>query len=316
MEVVLEVTAPIFLLVLIGFLAVRFGLIASEALSGLSRFVLYLALPALIFVNLSVMDIHEVFHPSYMLVYALGGIGSFFITVLIAAKMLRQNWIRSGVMGVGATMSNSAFIGFPVLLQFFDEPMTQAFAMALMVENIILLPVCLIFIETLVGHQKRSQKHHSVGLWRVVSKRIVGNPLLIALSAGLVFSLFDLPMPSFAQQSLEFLAAGAAPTALVVIGGALVGVSIKGQFSPILLVAIGKLLIFPLLVVLLLNFTPNMAQSLKWSVILFAAMPMFSTYPIICGEYGERSFCASTLLFTTVLSFLTLSLLLRFMAVS
>jgi len=46
-----------------------------------------------------------------------------------------------------------------------------------------------------------------------------------------------------------------------------------------------------------------MPSDLKVAVIIFASVPMFSIYPIIGGEYGEQSFCASTLLITTVLSF-------------
>lgn len=314
MDVVLNITAPIFLLILVGFAAARYGFIPLNALAGLSRFVLYLALPSLIFVKLSAMDFWQVFHPDYILVYALGGLGTFLVTMLLGWKLIKADLVTAGVFGVGATMSNSAFIGFPVLLQFFDEPMTQAFVMALMVENLILLPVCLIFIETMLGQQRQQQGANSKSLGWVVIKRITTNPLLIALTAGMCFSILSLPVPEFAQRGLSLLADGAAPTALVVIGGSLVGVSIRGHLSAIALVAVGKLILFPVLVMLLLMFTPEMNPALKVSVLVFAAMPMFSSYPIVCGEYGQRSFCASTLLVTTVLSFLTLSILLRFLA--
>jgi predicted permease len=181
--------------------------------------------------------------------------------------------------------------------------------MALMVENIILLPVCLIFIETMLGKSESNGKN----LFLIVLKRISTNPMLIALAAGLLFSLLDWRLPSFAGKGLDLLAASAASTALIVIGGSLVGVSIKGHLAPIFLVAVGKLVVFPVMAMSLLLLTPTMPNELKIAVVIFAAMPMFSSYPIICGEYGERSFCASTLLITTVLSFFTLSVLLRFL---
>lgn len=306
MAVVLTITAPIFFLLLLGFIAVRFAFIPQSALLGLSRFVLYLALPALIFEKLSSMKIHEVIHIDYLVVYASGGLLTFFITVVLSWKLLKSDLVSSGIRGVGASMSNSAFIGFPVLLQFFDQPLTQAFVMALMVENIILLPIFLIFIETMLGKDKSNGESLAI----VVGKRISTNPLLIALICGLIFSILNLSPPSFISHSLELLAAGAASAALIVIGGSLVGVSIKGHLKPIFLVAFSKLIIFPVIVALLLLLTPNMQNELKVAMIIFAAMPMFSTYPIVCGEYGARSFCASTLLATTTLSFLTISLLL------
>ncbi|MBJ7539205.1 AEC family transporter [Marinomonas transparens] len=309
MAVVLNITAPIFFLILLGFIGARYSFIPQVSLPGMSRFVLYLALPSLIFMKLSNMDINDVIHFDYLAVYAAGGLLTFFITVLLSWKLLKGNLVISGVRGVGSGMSNSAFIGFPVLLQFFDQPLTQAFAMALMVENIVLLPVFLIFIETMLGRDKNEGKSLIV----TVVKRISTNPLLIALVSGLAFSILDISPPDFIGRGLNLLAAGAAPTALIVIGGSLVGVSIKGQLSPIVLVALAKLIIFPVSVALLLLLTPTMPYELKVAVVIFAAVPMFSTYPIVCGEYGERSFCASTLLATTMLSFLTLSLLLHFL---
>ena len=115
------------------------------------------------------------------------------------------------------------------------------------------------------------------------------------------------------QQSFTLLGGAAASTALVVIGGSLVGVSIRGQLSQIGLVAMVKLMLFPLIASCLLVFTPNMDQDLKLAVVILAAMPMFTSYPIIFGEYGEKGFCASALLVTTVLSFFTLSVLLSFL---
>lgn len=308
MEAVISIIAPIFFLILIGFLSVRYSFLPQAAIPGLSRFVLYLALPALIFIKLSSMELNQVLQFDYLAVYAASGLASFFITVLLSWRLLKSSLADAGVRGVGATMSNSAFIGFPVLLQFFDYPLTQAFVMALMVENIILLPVGLIFIESVLGKSESNGK----SLFRVVLKRISTNPLLIALAAGLVFSVFELSLPSFINKGFDLLAAAASSVALIVIGGSLVGVTIKGQWAPILLVAMGKLVIFPVIVTLLLLLTPNMPNELKIAVVIFASVSMFSSYPIVCSEYGARSFCASTLLITTVLSFFTLSVLLRF----
>ncbi|QRV22849.1 AEC family transporter [Marinomonas foliarum] len=308
MEAVINITAPIFFLIFVGFICVRYSFLPQAAIPGLSRFVLYLALPALIFMKLSSMELKEVLHFDYLAVYAASGLATFFIIVFLSWRLLKSSLVDAGVRGVGATMSNSAFIGFPILLQFFDDSLTQAFVMSLMIENIIFLPICLIFIETVLGKGESNGK----GLFIVVLKRISTNPLLIALAAGLVFSIFELSLPNFVGKGFDLLAASASAAALIVIGGSLVGVSIKGQLSPILLVAVGKLVLFPVIVTLLLLLVPNMAEELKIAVIIFASVSMFSSYPIVCGEYGARSFCASTLLITTVMSFFTLSVLLRF----
>ncbi|ADZ90119.1 AEC family transporter [Marinomonas mediterranea] len=310
MDVVLTITAPIFFLIFLGFVAVRVNLVSKEALAGMSRLVLYFALPALVFTKLSTTDLASMVDVQYITAYAIGGLCSFFITVLMSRVILKSSYNDAGVQAIGATMANSAFVGFPILIQFFDHVPTQAFAMALMVENIILLPVALTFIESTRGGTD-SQGLKTLG---TIAKRVMSNPIICAVFLGVLFSAFGLSLPSVLDISLEMLAKASAPVALFVIGGSLVGISLKGSINDISLVVCSKLLVYPLIVFGVLQMMPDLSEELKISALLFAAMPMFSTYPIICSKYGKRSFCASTLLVTTLASFFTLSILLRILS--
>tara|TARA_R110001632_G_scaffold50409_4_gene125999 strand:- start:26857 stop:27789 length:933 start_codon:yes stop_codon:yes gene_type:complete len=309
MEAVINITAPIFFLIFLGYLGIRLRFIPKALLPGLSRFVMYFALPALVFTKLLSMDLNELINPQYIMVYTVGGLSSFVFTIVLSRMVFRDQWEACGIRGLGSSMSNSAFIGFPILLQFFDHPMMHAFAMAVMVENVILFPVGLIFIETVLGKRNANGKP----ILLPVIKRIATNPIILAVFTGVVCSSLGLVLPVFIERGLGMLATGSAPAALIVIGGSLVGLSIKGSLGQMSLVAFSKLIFFPLIVTALLLLTPNMPSDLKVAVIIFASVPMFSIYPIIGGEYGEQSFCASTLLITTVLSFFTLSVLLRFL---
>lgn len=305
---VLNITSPIFFLILVGYLGVRQGLIPKESLLGLSRFVLYFALPSLVFTKVLSMDLGQVINPQYMAIYAVSGIGAFCFTVVVSRVLFKDKWDMAGIRGMGSSMPNSSFIGLPVLLQLFGHAPTQAFAMAVMVENIVLMPVGLIFIETALGH-----KQSRGGVFLSVAKRVITNPIILAVSLGVIGSLVDLSLPVFIARGLDMLAASSVAAALIVIGGSLVGVSVKGNVRKMSVVAFSKLFVFPSLAVILVSSLPPMSHELRLSVILFSAVPMFSIYPIIGGQYGERSFCASTLLITTVLSFVTLSLLLHFL---
>ncbi|TDO98088.1 AEC family transporter [Marinomonas balearica] len=310
MDVILTITAPIFFLIFLGYLAVRVKVIPNEALTGMSRLVLYIALPALVFTKLSTTDLASIVDVQYITAYAFGGLASFLITVVLARVILKSNYSDAGVYGMGASMSNSAFIGFPILIQFFDHVPTQAFAMALMVENIILLPVLLTFIESMRGGATKQGLQTLI----TIAKRVMSNPVICSVFLGVLFSALNLSLPSFMQIGLDMLAQASAPVALIVIGGSLVGISLKGSVNAISLVVCSKLLVYPLAVFLVLLSMPDLSEELKISALIFAAMPMFSTYPIVCGKYGMRSFCSSTLLLTTLVSFFTLSILLRILS--
>lgn len=306
MDVVLNITAPIFFLILLGFVGTKYQFLSKEALPALSKFVLYFALPSVMITKISSLDLRAVVDLSYMGVYALGGLTAFFLTLVLVKGVLKESWGNGAVSGIGAMMPNSSFIGFPILLQYLDNAPAQAFAMSLVVENILFLPVGLILIESLY--------HQESGLGRKVllnvAKRIASNPIILAVFTGVIMSLLGVRLPNFMGGGLELLASAAAPCALIVIGGSLVGVVIRGSKIRTALVASVKLVIFPLVVFAGLQAFPTMPFELKVSALLFAAMPMFSIYPIIGETYGQRSFCASTLLITTVLSFFSISALL------
>jgi len=306
LDVVLNITAPIFFLILLGFVGTKYQLLSKDALPALSKFVLYFALPSVMITKISSLDLRAVVDLSYMGVYALGGLTAFFLTLVLVKGVLKESWGNGAVSGVGAMMSNSSFIGFPILLQYLNNAPAQAFAMSLVVENILFLPVGLILIESLY--------HQESGVGRKVlfnvAKRIASNPIILAVFTGVIMSLLGVSLPNFMGGGLELLASAAAPCALIVIGGSLVGVVIRGSKIRTALVASVKLVIFPLVVFAGLQAFPTMPFELKVSALLFAAMPMFSIYPIIGETYGQRSFCASTLLITTVLSFFSISALL------
>lgn len=309
---VLTITGPIFLLIGIGYLSIKAQLISSQSLPGMGRFVLTLALPALIFSTLARLEFSQIVEPSYLLVYGLASICILILGSSFSYLFRKQSLKKSGVLAMGMTSSNSAFIGFSVLLQFFGNPPAQAFAMSLMVENILILPLALAIIE--FGNNDSNSASWLVKL-KDVFIRLTKNPLLIAIALGLVFSLFNFSLPVSLSKVLDMLSSAAVAVALFTIGGSLVGNPITGNKVDILSVVFGKLIAHPLLVLLFLYLlAPNLNADLKISMLIFAAMPMFSIYPILGSNYGLGRLTASILLITTALSFFSLTALLYFIA--
>lgn len=307
MLAVLSITAPIFILIAIGYIAVKSGLIPQEASPGLGRFVLYFALPSLMFSTVSRMDFGAVVEPNYLSVYAIGSLLALAVGITFSKLVLGRSLVESGVNGIGISIPNSAFIGLPILMQVFDPPLTQAFAMAVMVENICVLPLALIIIEY-GGRQKGGNLSNVL---KSVFGRVVRNPLIIAIAGGLLISILSLELPYILDKSLEMLSHASAATALFAIGASLVGNRIRGNLSGMSVVVIGKLLIHPLLIAGVLWLWPDFDSRLELAVLLIAAMPMMSIFPIIGGNYGLGKNCAGILVATTVLSFFTITLLLR-----
>lgn len=302
---VLSITGPIFILIGLGYLAVKSDILPAPAAPGMGRFVLYFSLPALIFGTLSRMEFNEVIEPSYLLIYATASLLALLLGVMLHRKLVGDTLSVSGVKGMGMAVSNSAFIGYPVLLQVFGEPPAQAFAMSLMVENLMIIPLALIIIESGGREVETSHWKH----YRAVFGRVLRNPLVLAITAGMLVSLLQLEMPAMIDKTLSMLAQSSAAVALFSIGGVLVGTSIRGNLSAIPAVVAGKLLLHPLLVFLLLMLVPGMDPDLRLSMLLLASMPMFSVFPIVAGNYGMGQTSASILIITTLMSFFTLTVM-------
>jgi predicted permease len=313
MLTIIAITTPIFIMIILGYLAVRIKLVPSDSIAGMAKIVMYFTLPALIFSTLARMEFNEVIVPTYLATYAIGSVLTLLIGLLISLKLMNKSLTESTLKGLGMSNSNSAFFAYPVMLLAFSDPPTASFAMSLIIENILILPLAFIILET---SSSRGQGLNPVKMAYTVLKRLIKNPLILAVTGGVLASTFHLALPAVIDRVLVMLSGASATLALIVLGGSLVGTSLKGNAKDICFVTIGKLVLHPLMIAVVALFMPDMDRNLLLGGILIAAVPMMSIYPIIGSQYGFRSICASILLITTLASFVTLAVILSLMGLT
>lgn len=304
---ILAITSPIYIIVLAGYLATRFGVFERNDMRVFGKFVISFALPALIFNALAQRHIREVLHPAYLLAYLGGSLLMMMIAYVTARRLAGLNRMRSTFLAMGVSCSNSSFMGFPILLLLVAPVAGVALALNVMVENLVMLPLLLAMAESARG---------AGGSWRHVLaqslKRLARNPLVLAVTAGLVVSLAELQLPQPVLRSVTLFSQASGAVSLFAIGGTLVGLSLSSGWQRVLPVVVGKLVGHPLAVLAILSVLPlagvaPMEPALRAAALLMAAMPMLSIYPIIAQAYGEADRSATTLLICMVASFFTLS---------
>lgn len=307
MLAIVSITTPIFLLIALGYAAVRWRILPHEGIPSLGRFVLYLAMPGLIIHTLSSMEIGEIIDINFILSYGLGSLLMLGLALLISFKLFKDEPVLASLKAMGVSMSNTPYFGFPVLLQVIGSTAGQAFSMALLVETLIIIPLCMALLEF------NNSRSSDMPLGRILirlHKRMLRNPLLIAIVIGILISALDINLPDPINITLEMLGRSSATIALFVIGASLVGSPLKGELGSITPILIGKLILHPLMVMLLIWLLPPFDPQLQLAAILLAAMPMMSIYPIFGSQYGYRNFTASTLMLTTICAFFSISALL------
>lgn len=296
---ILAVTTPIYVIMLGGFLAVRFGLFVTADMRVLGRLVIYFCLPALLFRTVAQQPLADIVNGVYLAAYAAGSLAALVLLVWFAAGVLRRPLPVAAMFGLGASSSNSGFVGFPIALQLLGPAAGAALALTMLVENLLTIPLSLVLADSERGSIRK------VLLDSV--RNLARNPLVIAIVAGFLVALLQWPLPDPIARTLQIVATGSTPLALFVVGGSLVGLRLSGQRRDIAAVVVGKLVLHPLAVFAALAVLPPLDADLRTCAVLFAAMPMLSVYPVLAQRYGQEKFCAAVLLVTTAISFVTIT---------
>jgi len=182
-----------------------------------------------------------------------------------------------------------------------------ALALNMLVENVLLLPL----LMSLAEHQEETGSSRLRAIGQSIL-RLRKNPLIIAIFAAFTLSLLELKLPAAVSRTVALFSQASSAVSLFVIGGTLYGLSAKGMRSKIIPITVGKLALHPLLVWLALTLAvllgmPTLSADLRTALLLTAALPIMSIYPILGMRHGHEGFCAAALLSTTTLSFFTLS---------
>ena len=299
---ILASTASIYAIILIGYLAGRFGLFSQVELRALGKFVISIAIPALLFTTMSLRPIANVLQVPFLVAYTVGSASVFLAGAAYARFAQRKTVPLAALVGLGMSSSNSALIAYPVAQHVVGPAAAVALAMCTVIENLLMQPMMLALAEA--GDPEE-------GGWRRVAMqsltRLVTNPFIIAIVAGSLVAWLELDVPEPVRQVMGTLGTATAALSLFVIGGTLVGLKLGGMLGDVTLIAFGKLVLHPLSVLAVASMLPPMSPDLRTAAAVFAGVPMLSIYPIWGQRFGQERFCAGVLLGTTVLSFVTVS---------
>lgn len=301
---VLGSTAPIFLLIALGYAAVRGGQFPAAGLPTLATFVIRFALPALVFKALAQRDFAEVLNARYLLAYTLGSLLPLAVGLAWSRWGRGENLERAAFAGMGMACSNTAFVGFPVAQQVLGAEAGIGLALCMMVENLLMIPLCLALADS------GSAAHERFGsAFRRALAGLPKNPLILAITAGFFCAMARVHLPVPLTRSIDLLAGASAAGALFFIGGTLVGLSMRSMAGEVLPVALGKLLLHPLAVAGALWLLGPVSTPLMAVALLMAGAPMLSIYPVFAQKHGLQGLCSARMVGTTLASFASIGLL-------
>ena len=307
MYAVLSVTTPIFIIVLIGYLATLKNVTSKADVRALGVFVINFALPALVFRALSERAFSEIFDADYLRTYGLASLAVFSLVFAVVWMRRGGKVTAAAIQGLGCSVSNSGFIGYPIALSVVGPKAVVALALCMIVENVLMIPLALALAEGGL-HSGRGP----AAFLRLTAARLARHPLILGLLLGIVFSLTGTRLPAPLLKVVDMLGATSAAVALFAVGGALVGLKVRGMVVDVGRIVTGKLLLHPLAVLVALQAAPALDADLRRAMIVFASVPMLSIYPVFGQAFDQEKMCAAALMVATMVSFVTVSVLLLF----
>lgn len=244
----------------------------------------------------------------YLVIYALGSLLPFFLVFYLNRVIWRSAAGASALYAMGASFSNSLMLGFPIARQLFGDAALIPLAMTLMVENFIMMPLALAMAE---ADSLQGARRFTLVLGTL--KRVLTNPIILAILLGVAASLAGVELPLAAERVIDLFSSTVSGVALFAIGGMLAGPGRRGSYDQVATVLPVKLLLHPLTVALLAYLWPGLDPKMALVAVVLASMPMFGVYPIIGARYGMGEDCASILIPTTIGSFFSINLVLWLM---
>ena len=142
---ILSITLPIFAIILVGYVVVRFGPLTSGHMRALGEFTMLVSLPCALFHAVATRSFGEVVNPSYLITLALAGLASQ-ATIWTVVRFQNVGPMRRALGVLSAATPNTAFLGYPIFLLVIPEHAGPVVAMNLLIENLLLTPIGLLLI--------------------------------------------------------------------------------------------------------------------------------------------------------------------------
>jgi malonate transporter len=312
MSPILAVTLPFFALVLMGYLAADRRVLPESAIAGLNAFVLYFALPAMLFRFGVTTPLGQLLNPVVLLVSLLASLG--IVAFTLAVTLSPRVQLKDAAFGaLVAAFPNTGFMGVPLLTSLLDKAAAGPVISAMLTDLFVTSSVCIALAQA----QEAKGAGTRAALGRAL-KGALSNPLPWSIAAGAAVSMLGWRLEGPVATLVDMLADAASPVALFTIGAVLwrAGQHAHTRTPPALYLPVAAIKLFahPLLVFALAASARRLGAPIGefeiMVLVLAAALPSASNVSLLAERYGaDNGRIARIILSSTALAFISFTTL-------
>ena len=294
----INATLPIFLLIILGKVLKTTKIINDEFTKTADRYVFRIALPALLFSDLTENNVGSAFDGKYVLFCFSVTIFSIAVLWGLTEKFMK-NEEQKGAFIQGSYRS-AAILGLAFINNMYDS---VGMAPLMIIGCVPLYNIFAVIILTLKGDnggKKPNMKETFINVMK--------NPILLSILIALPFALLNLHFPSFVNKAIGSVANTATPLALISIGASFEGKKALKKMKPTLLASFIKLILLVGLFLPLAVFFGYRNQELMALLVMLGSPTTVSSYIMAKNTGNDGILTSSIIVLTTLLSSLTLTL--------
>ena len=295
----INATLPIFLLIILGKVLKTTKIINDEFTKTADRYVFRIALPALLFSDLTENNVGSAFDGKYVLFCFSVTIFSIAVLWGLTEKFMKKEE-QKGAFIQGSYRSSAAILGLAFINNMYDS---VGMAPLMIIGCVPLYNIFAVIILTLKGDnggKKPNMKETFINVMK--------NPILLSILIALPFALLNLHFPSFVNKTIGSVANTATPLALISIGASFEGKKALKKMKPTLLASFIKLILLAGLFLPLAVFFGYRNQELMALLVMLGSPTTVSSYIMAKNTGNDGILTSSIIVLTTLLSSLTLTL--------
>ncbi|MGR8946806.1 MAG: AEC family transporter [Gammaproteobacteria bacterium] len=302
----LEVILPIFSIVALGYGLAKKQIFNEATGQGLTRFMFYVAVPAMLFDTISTTRLPAQIPWDYLLAFYVPSLLIFILAMFLMAFFFNWQQHQRGIAGVCASYSNMVLLGLPLLLAAYGEKAVLPLFLLLAPQSLLLFPTTIFAVEI---YGRRSSINSSLGL--TLAKKLLLNPVILSLLAGLMVNFYNIPIATPLAKMLDIIGAAAPACALTALGVSLAQYTLRNIQVESFYLACLKIFIHPMLVFAACTI---FEIDLLWMqvAVFLAAMPCGINAFIFASSYQIKAQTIThSIVLSTLMCVITSAVLLR-----
>lgn len=296
-----NVVLPIFFLILLGYVLTRIHLWNENFLKIANDLCFKCLLPVLLFYNVAVANIFEVFNGKLILYVCVCACVICGLLFLIMPLMIKDNK-RRGVMIQGTFRSNFLLFGVPLGLSIGG---VEGSVLAAVVASFYVPVINMLSVISLYAFSDAKDKNLKAALLGILK-----NPLIIGGVSGLLFSLvrnsIGFPMPTLLDTTLGNIKAIATPFAFLVLGGDLKFGNMLRNVRVSVISVLGKIVVIPAVMLFVSAMLGFNQLEMAILIAVFATPNAVSSYAMARNYEADHELAGEIITLGTLFSILTI----------